>query len=72
MGDFLSNPPERILPVPERSWIVPARQFIAGTCTCTVAATRPAGPAPVGGMPPAFNRVTLIVIGTMLPSPSCS
>lgn len=42
-----------------------ARQFIAGKGTCTVAATRPAG-----GMPPALTHVTLIVIGTMLPSPS--
>jgi hypothetical protein len=49
-----------------------ARQFIAGTCTCNAAATRPTGLAPVCGMPPAFARVTLIVIGTMLPSPSCS
>ena len=36
-----------------------ARQFIAGTCTCTVAATKP-----VGGMPPLLKSgsVSLLVV----------
>jgi len=49
-----------------------AGKVMDGTDRQFITATRPAGLLSVGGTPPAFTRVTPIVIVTMLPSLSCS